>query len=410
MDTSRSSSSSSQHYSVLLQTVSELRTDLEKTMMKIKSLEEQNQTLNNNYQIVKDELINTRFKYNETKESYLNTVAEKFEAERQHEAFMERLKLQLAEKTKDFELIRDKLIPHDIDQLRIKVQEELEVQHKGQIQAIEYQLQQERSQHFATKREYEKGKVEYEVLIQHQQQEIQALRAEHEEVESDLRERIVKLKELELVPVKDDKQRASRSQLSELTHMLEMLREESKAIKAERDEALFAVEQNKSSNEELITHLKTRLAVAEAAKSAAEEQRSHLSVEGDKKDALVRSANQALEDLTSRLEQAQKQVIEAEKALTAAREEHHKHIEALQAAMETERSDYQERTESLSDRLIEKEEALRKALRDTAEAATRHDTAFSEQRRTYQLETQESRRKYVAVSKYNYFTDNLLVM
>ena len=134
MDTSRSSSSSSQHYSVLLQTVSELRTDLEKTMMKIKSLEEQNQTLNNNYQVVKDELINTRFKYNETKESYLNTVAEKFEAERQHEAFMERLKLQLAEKTKDFELIRDKLIPHDIDQLRIKVQEELEVQHKTFLQ------------------------------------------------------------------------------------------------------------------------------------------------------------------------------------------------------------------------------------------------------------------------------------
>jgi chromosome segregation ATPase len=398
MDASRSSSSSSQHYSVLLQTVSELRTDLEKTMIKIKNLEEQNQSLTTNYQVVKDELIQTRFKYNDTKESYLNAVAEKFEAERQHEAFMERLKLQLAEKTSEFDQIRDKLIPHDIDQLRIKVQEEHELKHKAQLQAVEHKFEQERSEHFATKRGYEKNKVEYETLIQHQQQEIQALRSNHEEVENELRERIVKLREQELAPVRDEKQRANRSQLSELGHIVELLREESKALKAERDEAIFAVEQAKSSHEETVAHLKSRLAVAEAARAAAEEQRSNLTVEGERKDAIIRSSRQSVEDLSARLEQALKQLAEAERVQSMLRDDHHKHTEALQTAMESERGDYQERTDSLTERLIEKEEALRRALREGAEAATRSETALADMRRTQQLEMQEARRKYVAVS------------
>lgn len=70
----------------------------------------------------------------------MQTVAEKIEAEQQYEAFMDRLKSQLIEKTKDFEQIRDKLIPHDIDQLRIKVQEELELQHKQHIQTMEQEI------------------------------------------------------------------------------------------------------------------------------------------------------------------------------------------------------------------------------------------------------------------------------
>jgi hypothetical protein len=70
----------------------------------------------------------------------MQTVAEKLEAERQYETFIERVKIQLVEKTKDFEQLREKLIPHDIDQLRIKVQEELEIQHKQQLQSMEQEL------------------------------------------------------------------------------------------------------------------------------------------------------------------------------------------------------------------------------------------------------------------------------
>lgn len=367
-------------------------------MVKIKSLEDQNQTLTTNYQVVKDELVQTRFKYNEAKEGYLNSVAEKFEAERQHEAFMERLKAQLIEKTKEFELIRDKLIPHDIDQLRIKVQEELEIQHKGQLQAVEYQLEEERGKLFASKREYERIKVQYEVLIQHQQQEIQSLRGDHEEVENDLRERIAKLKEQEFAPHKDEKAKVSRAQLAELQHLVELLREESKAAKAERDEAVYALEQCKSCHEEAVIHLKARLALAESDRSSMEEQKSHLSMENERKDGVIRSSRQTIDDLTSRLELALKQVGEAEKQLNITREEHGKYVDILQASAETERADHQERVESLSERLAEREEALRRALRDGAEGAARSEGVVLDLRRTHQLELQEARRRYVTVN------------
>jgi len=399
MDTSRSSSASSQHYSVLLQTVSELRTDLEKTVTKIKSLEDQNQTLSSNYQVVKDELIQTRFKYNETKENYLNSVAEKFEAERQHEAFMDRLKVQLIEKTKEFEVIRDKLIPHDIDQLRIKVQEELEIQHKGQLQALEYQLEQDRAMFFAAKREYERLKVENETVIQLQHQKNQYLQAEHEEVENELRQRIVKLREAELAPVRDEKSRAQKTQATELAHLVEMLREEIKAVKSDRDEALFDLEQSKSSHEEAVTHLKSRLAVAEAERTGAEEQKSHFSLESERKEGLLRTARLSVEDLTARLELALKQVGEADRVLAAARDDHAKHLDAVQSSAESERADLQERVDSLTEKLLEKEDALRRALREAAESTCRSDTVIADMRRVHQLELQETRRKYVTVSE-----------
>lgn len=154
---SSSSNSSTQHYTVLLNTVSDLRKDLEKTMNKMQIIEEQNLTLTNNYQTVKDELIQTRLKYNAAKENYLGSVSEKFEAERQYDMFIEKLKIQLNEKTKEFELIRDKLVPHDIDQLRIKIQEELEIQHQTELKSLETQLLKEREQSFLMKRDYEKG-------------------------------------------------------------------------------------------------------------------------------------------------------------------------------------------------------------------------------------------------------------
>lgn len=115
------SSISSHHYAALLQTISELRADLEKTAARIRSLEDQNESLNSNYSAVKEDLLETRRKYNEAREGYLNSVAEKFEAERQHTTFIEKLKLQLLERTREFEQIKEKLVPHDIDQLRIQV-------------------------------------------------------------------------------------------------------------------------------------------------------------------------------------------------------------------------------------------------------------------------------------------------
>jgi len=392
-----SSASSSQHYSVLLQTVSELRNDLEKTMGKIRGLEEENETVKRNYNLVKDELIQTRGKYNEVKEGYLNAVSEKFEAERHNEAFMEKLKTELSEEKKKFDLIREKFVPHDIDQLRIKVQEELELQHREQLKALEYQLEQERAASFAMKRSYEKGKVEYEVLIQHQQQEVQTLREDREEVENNLRDQIVKLRDAELEPSKDEKLRAGRAQIAELTHLIELLREEAKTIRQERDEALFSLEQSKSSHEETVVHLKSRLAVAEAERVGMEEKLNHALVDEDRKDASIRSLRQMTEDSAARMEAATKQVADLEKSLLMTKDDHVRHLDRLQNAFDTERAEWVAQNDSLSNLLAEKEDALRASQREATETRTRMESSSAELRRAHQLQLQDARRKYASL-------------
>jgi hypothetical protein len=51
----------------------------------------------------------------------MSTVANKIEAERQSEEFLNRLKYELDEKTNEFEKLRDNFTPKDIDYIRIKV-------------------------------------------------------------------------------------------------------------------------------------------------------------------------------------------------------------------------------------------------------------------------------------------------
>ena len=180
LSASGSSSSSGSQHAALLGTVLELRGDLEKAMNKMAKMDEQNAALAANYQLVKDELVDTRRKYQEARENYLVVLEEKVDLERGNEAFIEKIKIQLSEKTKEFESLRDKFAPQDIDFVRIKVQEELEIPHRQKLQAMDKEVQKYRDDFFAMRRELEKCKAEYEAYSLNQQKEVASIRDEHQ--------------------------------------------------------------------------------------------------------------------------------------------------------------------------------------------------------------------------------------
>ena len=184
-------------------------------MQKMQVMEEQNLNLTQNYNTVKDELVDTRHKYNEARENYLTSVAEKTEIERNSEMFLEKLKVQLAEKTKEFEAIRDKFAPQDLDFIRIKVQEELEVPHKQRVQAMEMEVQKHKDSFFTMRRELETAKAEYETYSVNQANEVRAIREEHEAVQAVLRDQIARLQDKDALIEKDD-------QISKLTQRLSL--------------------------------------------------------------------------------------------------------------------------------------------------------------------------------------------
>lgn len=111
---------------------------------------------------------------------------------------------------------------------------------------IQFNTDRQRDAFFDSKREYEKSKAEYESLIQNQQQEIVSIRQERDEVESSLRQQLVdqQVRTVEYIPSKDDKLRGQRSKISELQHLLEAVREESRACRAERDQLAMELEKN----------------------------------------------------------------------------------------------------------------------------------------------------------------------
>lgn len=194
-NSSSSSSSGTTQHQILLTTVMELKGDLEVAMNKMLVMDEQNRSLSHNYSQLKEELIETRRKYNECRENYLSTVADKLSEEERREEFNEKLKLQLLEKTKEFEALRDKFAPQDIDYIRIKVQEELEIPHRQRLQAMEEEVARHKENYFVMKRELESAKAAYEAYSQNQLRDVAAVREEHESVAIILREQIARLQE-----------------------------------------------------------------------------------------------------------------------------------------------------------------------------------------------------------------------
>ncbi len=396
-DTSRSSNnqSSSQHYSTLLSTVSELRTDLERTLNKIHSLEDQNRTLTNNYQTIKDELIETRKKYNEVKETYMQTVSEKFEAEEKYEAVISNVQSQLTEKSKEFEIVRDKLIPHDVDQLRIKVQEELEIQHRQQLQSVEQELERQREQYYIVRRELERSKAENEIVVQHLQHEIVSIRSEREEVESHLRREVSKLKEVEYASVasKQDFVKVFKAKATELSFTVETVKKEALSLRVERDELLDRCDKNRSAFEIESTQLRAQLAMAVAEKLALEEQLLRCNIEADRKEAVTASYRRTIEENNERIGKTLSDLRVSEKNNNVLRDDGAKQVELLSAMHEAERNELQESIDSLKDCLNERETILRKAQREASEMQLRAESVEGELRRTHLLQLQDFRKR-----------------
>lgn len=362
-------------------------------MNKIGDLEEQNKALATNYKVVKDELVDTRKKYNEAKENYMQTVQQKLDAEKQNESFIDSIKSQLLEKTKDFEQLRDKFVPHDIDQLRIKVQEELEIQHRQQIHAVECDLEKQREQFYNMRREYERGKAEYEMLIHNLSTEITAVKTDREAVESSLRAEIVKLKDVEYTPGKDEKIRTQKAKITELTHLIELIRDEARTHRQERDEVTHDLETLRVTHEEMTTALKGRIAILEAQQAGLEERVSRINTEGEKKDAQIRTYRMTAEDLADRLDHITKTIAESEKAYAILKDDYTKNSEQTHLLHESEKTEMQDEIESLMTRLNDREEIVRRAQREASDMQVRAESVVAELRRTHSLQMQDLKKK-----------------
>lgn len=362
-------------------------------MVKMNTLDEQNQTLQTNYQRIKDELIETRKKYNEARENYMSTASEKLEAQRKSETFIENIKYQLSEKTKEFEQHRDKYTPQDIEYIRIQVQEELEVNHKQKIQFLESEIEKQKEQFFASRRELERNKMEYETVSQNQKREMASQRDDFESTIHALRRQVSDLQLKEYQPEKDDLLRAQRVRTHELEIMLKAVQDELSELRKERDTSLHTAEVARSRHEESYLELRGKLTLCEADKQALESrvasaQNSLISVE-----AQLRSKRQNADDVERQLRQTKILLEEREMTYKSLLQSATDDTEKLQTAFDVDREEMKHTIELLESRLVEREEVVRRCQRDMAEVQLRAESLLAEQRKTYHHQLLEARQR-----------------
>ena len=393
MSAENSSSMSTEHYKNLVGTISELKADLERTVAKLFSLEEQNRNLQANYQTVKEELIESRKKYNEVNQNYMTTVSEKFEAERQYEAFMDKIKSQLTEKTKEFEQVRDKFVPQDIDYIRIKVQEELEIPHKARIQSMEAELEKSKEAYYLVRRELERCKSEFESYSQNQKRFMSAQQDEYEAVVQSMRQSIIELQNKKYSSEKDDMIRNQRVQIHELEHNYEVLRAQIKAATRERDDAIYNMEQMKSKQQESLLQLKSKYSILDADRQGYDHKVSVLQAEIDQKDGQLRNARSVAEDLGRELLQLKGLITEKDRELATMKEDVTGKVELVQSSIDSERRHLTETIEMLSIRLKDREDTIRRLHKQYSDLQLRAESFDVETRKSYTSQINELKQK-----------------
>ena len=397
MDQSTSSSSGrsgGDYPATLIGTVAELRMELQRTMAEIHATKEQNRILQSNNQGIKDELLETRKKYAEAYENYMSTVTEKLEAESQNEAFMERLKRQLNEKTKEFDLLRDKNSPQDIDTIRIKVQEELEIPHREKLAKLQHELQEQKVITFKMKRDIEVAKTEFDLADRSHRMELGALKVQHEQVEKRLRDEIIKLQEREFLPERDEQtMRMQEAQLSELKHIVDRVREEAVTMRQMRDDAVHAMEQSEARREETSIHLRARVATADSERLALEHRLAAVLADADRREGALRVARHNEEQMSIQLEVAKRHLTDLESKLASEIVEHTSEVQDLKQRAETDRQDLEQQVSSLSDRCHDREEHVRRAQRTATEIQMRAESVETELRKANQQLAHELNRR-----------------
>ena len=389
-----SRSTSSQHTD-LLQTAVGLRQDLEQTIERIKSLESDNFKLTAQKSYLEDQLITFKGNYDEARKAYLKALTEKIDQEGKFEAFINKVKTQLSEKSKEFETLREKFAPQDIDFIRIKLQEEMELKQLEKSKASDAELEYYREQQGVSRRKLEKLAAEFETYVEIREKELLTLRQDHAVIERSLRKELSSARSNDDTAKLNDEIRRLNLQVSQLSSFNQALRVEAKTHQEQEQKTLFLLEESQSALAEAHTgHLAAR-SLTEAARLKAEQGNKHLSVENEEQKVLIYKLTKECESLQSQLDQLVK--VSASKsterdAALGSRHEGNSDIlrEELERTKAENRSLLSEGSR-LNENILHLEDRLRRALKESSDIQLLAEGAETSLRKSFQGELQKAR-------------------
>ncbi|KAG6974818.1 hypothetical protein JG687_00000158 [Phytophthora cactorum] len=214
-------------YDALLRQIVQLNTDLQKTAALSQTLQRERDDAQQLSTKLKGEVKRLQERYDKMQLVLMQETEQKIESDRKHEELIGKWKKQLEVKARAFESLQKKFAPpRDLEQLRIKIQEELEGPYQQRIDSLQDDVERQRHMSFDMRRELETLKTEYEQFSIDQGNEMECLQETYEVTLNDLRRKLQLAEET-----------AANSQHAEKLRRLEQQRETAQIeIKTLRDE------------------------------------------------------------------------------------------------------------------------------------------------------------------------------
>uniref|UniRef100_K3WHE2 Uncharacterized protein n=1 Tax=Globisporangium ultimum (strain ATCC 200006 / CBS 805.95 / DAOM BR144) TaxID=431595 RepID=K3WHE2_GLOUD len=181
-------------YDDLLRQIVQLNTDLQKTAALSQTLQRERDGLQHNNgkaRTLKDEVKRLHDRCDKLQLVLMQETEQKIDSDKKHEELITKWKHQLEMKARAFEGLQKKFAPpKDLEQLRFKIQEELEGPHQQRVDNLQEEIEKHRQFAFNMRREYEILKTEYEQFTIDQGNEVDCLHATYEMKVNDLKKKL----------------------------------------------------------------------------------------------------------------------------------------------------------------------------------------------------------------------------
>ncbi|GAB9469067.1 hypothetical protein Gpo141_00006359 [Globisporangium polare] len=183
-------------YDDLLRQIVQLNTDLQKTAALSQTLQRERDGLQHNNSKLRDEVKRLHDRCDKLQLVLMQETEQKIESDKKHEELIAKWKRQLEVKARAFENLQKKFAPpKDLEQLRFKIQEELEGPHQQRVENLQDEIEKHRQFAFNVRREYELVKTEYEQFSIDQGNEMECVHATYEMKIADLKKKLQEAEE-----------------------------------------------------------------------------------------------------------------------------------------------------------------------------------------------------------------------
>ncbi|EEY64208.1 uncharacterized protein PITG_02751 [Phytophthora infestans T30-4] len=290
----------------------------------------------------------------------MQETEQKIESDRKHEELIGKWKKQLEAKVRAFESLQKKFAPpRDLEQLRIKIQEELEGPYQQRIDNLQDEMERQRLMSFDMRREFETLKTEYEQFSIDQGNEMECVQETYELTLNDLRRKLQAAEDAAANSQHAEKARRLEQQREAAQIEIKALRNEVRDVREELQRVSEQSENEKSACELRLADEATRNATLDLDLKACGRQLTRAKDEYESIRSKWDHAQNKLLELTSESESLREQLKQKEVLIFSSHN-------SMSMKLRDERATWER--EQMSLKVTAQEEALRRCQNEAEEA------------------------------------------